>query len=133
MLDVGCWKTAFDFDIQHPMSNIQHLNMPTPTTDFSIFDGIELVTYDPVTGSTVNNIRGVRRPLTQSRQRKVERYIELEPTDVVFHLDGGPLAFTQLVAGDVVTDAESVTYSVLFVERQTLDNSVVTVCRLPAI
>jgi hypothetical protein len=107
--------------------------MPTPTTDFAIFDGIELVTYEPITGSPVGNVRGIRRPLTQSRQRNVERYIELEPTDFVFHLDGGPLISTQLVAGDSITDAESVMYSVLFVERQTLDNSVVTVCRPPEI
>jgi hypothetical protein len=107
--------------------------MPNPTTDFSIFDGIELVTYDPVSGPAVSNVRGVRRPLTQSRQRNVERYIELQATDVVFHLDGGPLASTQIAAGDTITDAESIAYSVLFVERQTLNNSVVTVCRLPEI
>ena len=52
--------------------------MPTPTTDFSIFDGQELVTYDPVGRSRSSaNIPAVRRPLTQSRQRNVERYIEL--------------------------------------------------------
>jgi hypothetical protein len=68
--------------------------MPTPTTDFSIFDAQELVDYEPLTGGPVSNVRAVRRPLTQSRQRNVERYIELQATDVVFHLDNGPLART---------------------------------------
>jgi hypothetical protein len=107
--------------------------MPTPTTDFAIFDGIELVTYEPISGPAVANVRGIRRPLTQSRQRNVERYVELLVTDFVFHLDGAPLESTSLTAGDVITDAESVMYSVQFVERQTLDNSVVAVCRRPEI
>jgi hypothetical protein len=103
--------------------------MPTPTTDFSIFDGQELVTYEPAGGSIVNDVPGVRRPLTQSRQRNVERYIELEAADVVFHLDAAPLASASLTAGDTLTDSQSVTYAVLFVERQTLNNSVALVCR----
>jgi hypothetical protein len=105
--------------------------MPTPTTDFSIFDAQELVTYEPLAGGFVPNIRAVRRPLTQTRQRNVERYIELQATDVVFHLDNGPLASTQLIAGDTLTDADDITYQVLFVERQTLNNTVAVVCRPP--
>jgi hypothetical protein len=103
--------------------------MPTPTTDFTIFDGQELVTYDPITGATVNNVPALRRPLTQSRQRNVERYIELQATDVVFHLAGGPLASTVIKAGDTIIDSGSKSYSVLFVERQTLNNTVAAVCR----
>lgn len=103
--------------------------MPTPTTDFSIFDGQELVSYDPAAGAIVNNIPAVRRPLTQSRQRNVERYIQLEATDLIFHLDAGPLADLPLSANDTLTDAESIVYTVLFVERQTLNNSVAVVCR----
>jgi hypothetical protein len=105
--------------------------MPTPTTDFSIFDGQELVTYDPVTGSTVNNVPAVRRPLTQSRMRNVETFVALAATDFVFHLDGAPLANTTLAAGDTITDAESDSHQVLFVERQTLENTVAAVCRPP--
>jgi hypothetical protein len=103
--------------------------MPIPTTDFSIFDGQELVTYDPATGSTVTNVPAVRRPLTQSRGRNVESFVMLQATDVVFHLDATLLAVTTLVAGDVITDASSETYDVLFVERQTLNNTVLAVCR----
>jgi hypothetical protein len=103
--------------------------MPTPTTDFSIFDGQELVTYDPVTGSTVTNVPAVRRPLTQSRGRNVESFVTLQATDVVFHLDGTLLAATTLAGGDTITDANSDTYQVLFVERQTLNNTVLAVCR----
>jgi hypothetical protein len=55
-------------------------------SDFSIFDGQETVTYN-AGGTTIENVPALRRPLTQSRQRNVERYIELEATDVVFHLD----------------------------------------------
>jgi hypothetical protein len=107
--------------------------MPNPTTDFAIFDALELVTYQPVDGPEVANVKGVRRPLTQSRQRNVERYIELLPTDFVLHLDGAPLASTNLMAGDVIVDAESTAFSVQFVERQTLDSSVVAVCLRPDI
>jgi hypothetical protein len=103
--------------------------MPTPTTDFSIFDGQELVAYEPVGQTIVDNIRAVRRPLTQSRQRNVERYIELEPTDVVFHLDAEPLADAPLNAGDTLTDSQSIVYVVLFVERQSLNSTVALVCR----
>jgi hypothetical protein len=103
--------------------------MPTPTFDFSIFDGQELVSYEPVGETIVENIPAIRRPLTQSRQRNVERYIELQATDVVFHLDAEPLANESLNAGDTLTDAQSVIYAVLFVERQTLNNTVALVCR----
>ena len=103
--------------------------MPTPTTDFSIFDGQELVTYDPATGTTVANVPAVRRPLTQSRGRNVESFVMLQATDVVFHLNGILLASTILVAGDTITDANSDTYQVLFIERQSLNNTVLAVCR----
>jgi hypothetical protein len=106
--------------------------MPIPTTDFSIFDGQELVTYEPVGQTIVENIAAVRRPLTQSRQRNVERYIELQATDVVFHLDAEPLANSPLNAGDTLTDSQSVVYAVLFVERQTLNNTIALVCRRSA-
>jgi hypothetical protein len=103
--------------------------MPTPTIDFSIFDGQELVTYDPTTGSTVNNVPAVRRPLTQSRGRNVESFVALQATDVVFHLDNAPIASTTLAAGDTITDAGAKNYQVLFVERQTLKNTVLVVGR----
>jgi len=106
--------------------------VPTPTTDFSIFDGQELVEYSPISDPPVSNVRAIRRPLTQSRQRNVERYVQLQATDVVFHLDAAPLAMTELVAGDTLTDAATQTYQVLFVERQTLNNTVAVVCRPPA-
>jgi hypothetical protein len=103
--------------------------MPTPTTDFSIFDWQELVTYTPVADTVVNNVSALRRPLTQSGMRNVERFIKLQATDVVFHLDGANLVAKILGAGDVITDANSVTYQVLVYERQTLNNTVAVVCR----
>jgi hypothetical protein len=103
--------------------------MPSPTIDFSIFDGGELIDYEPTSGSPVSNVSALRRPLTQSRQRNVERYVELLPTDVVFHLDAAPLASTVLMTGDTLTDGDSVTYHVQFVERQTLNNTVAVVGR----
>ena len=103
--------------------------MPTPTTDFTVFDGQELVTYDPASGPAVANVRPVQRPLTQSRMRNVERYITLEATDVVFHLAAALLASVALSAGDTITDAGSQTYQVLFVERQTLNETIAVVCR----
>ncbi len=103
--------------------------MPTPTTDFSIFDGQELVTYTPVSDDTVENLPALRRPLTQSAQRNVERYVELQGTDVVFHLEGTRLVSKHLEVGDVITDASSATYQVLFFELQTLRNVVAVVAR----
>ena len=47
--------------------------MPTPTTEFSIFDGQQLVTYTPASAPPVTNVAAVRRPLTQSRQRNAGR------------------------------------------------------------
>ncbi|HVT28653.1 MAG TPA: hypothetical protein VHE81_11620 [Lacipirellulaceae bacterium] len=103
--------------------------MPTPTTDFSVFDWQELVTYAPVADTAVNDVLALRRPLTQSGMRNVERFIQLRFNDVVFHLDGTNLVAKVLGAGDVVTDANSVTYQVLVYERQMLNNTVAVVCR----
>src|SRR4051812_32966506 len=103
--------------------------MPTPTTDFSIFDWPELVSYAPVSGDLVENVRALRRPLTQSGMRNVERYVDLLSTDVVFHLDGANIATTILGSGDQITDAHGVAYNVLVYERQTLNNTVAVVCR----
>lgn len=103
--------------------------MPSPTFDFSVFDNQELVTYAPVAGPAVSNVLAVRRPLTQSRQRNVERYVDLQVSDVIFHLDGALLAGSTLAVGDVITDANSHGYSVVFVERQTLGGVVVAIGR----
>jgi hypothetical protein len=103
--------------------------MPTPTTDFSIFDVQELVSYQPASAATVTDVPAIRRPLSRSSQRNVERYVALQATDVVFHLDAAPLATTPLLAGDSLVDSNSQSYLVLFVERQTLNNTVAAVCR----
>ena len=105
--------------------------MPTPTTDFSIFDWQELVSYAPVTDDLVEDVPALRRPLMQSAMRNVERYVDLFPTDVVFHLDGTNVAPKILGPGDVIIDAHGVTYDVLVYERQTLNNTVAVVCRHP--
>lgn len=98
--------------------------MPSPTFEFSVFDNQELVTYAPVTGAAVSNVPALRRPLTQSRQRNVERYVDLQVSDVIFHLDGASLAGATLATNDVITDANNHSYNVLFVERQTLGSVV---------
>jgi hypothetical protein len=103
--------------------------MLVPTTDFSIFDGQEVVSYEPAGGPVVDDIRAVRRPLTHSRQRNVERYVQLLATDVIFHLDATLLVAAQLAAGDSLTDADDVLHTVMFVERQSLNNTVAVVCR----
>jgi hypothetical protein len=105
------------------------ITMPTPTTDFSIFDWQELVSYAPVSDDLVADLPALRRPLTQSAMRNVERYVELFSTDVVFHLDGTNLVSKILGPGDAITDSLGVTYLVLVYERQTLNNTVVVVCR----
>src|SRR5207245_2120840 len=105
--------------------------MPTPTTDFSIFDGIEQLTYASAFSPPVSNLPAVRRPLTQSAQRNIQRFVTLAATDVVFHVDAAPLASTAMsaAAGDTVSDANGISYSVLFLEHQTLNNTIVLVCR----
>jgi hypothetical protein len=103
--------------------------MPTPATDFTIFDNQELVTYTPVSDPAVENVPALRRPLTKSAQRNVETFVELHATDVVFHLDAAALATATLAAGDALTDAASKNYQVLFVERQSWNNIAVVVCR----
>lgn len=106
--------------------------MPTPTFDFSIFDGIELITYQSAYNPPLGNVPAVRRPLTRSAQRNVERYVELQATDVIFHLDATNLMAFPLTTSDTIADVNSISYGVLFVERQTLNNTVVLVCR-PAV
>ena len=103
--------------------------MPNPTTDFSIFDGQELVTYLPAGGPTIDDLPALRRPLTRSSQRNVERYIELEANDVIFHLDAAYLDLTVVAAGDTLMDRDNISYQILFVERQTLNNTVAAVGR----
>jgi hypothetical protein len=103
--------------------------MPTPTTDFSIFDWQELVSYAPVSDDPVENVPALRRPLTQSGMRNVERFVDLYQTDVVFHLEGTNLASKTLLGGDAITDSHGVTYQVLFLERQMLNNTIAVVCR----
>ncbi len=98
--------------------------MPTPTTEFSIFDGREFVTYTPASAAAVADVPALRRPLSRSSQRNIERYVELAATDVIFYLDAAALAGVGLQAGDSVTDAESMIYVVLFVERQMLGNTI---------
>ncbi len=103
--------------------------MASPTFEFPVFDGQELVTYAPAAGAAVSNVPAVRRPLTQSRQRNVERYVDLQVSDVIFHLGGTALAASTLAVGDVITDANSHGYNVVFVERQTLGSIVVAIGR----
>jgi hypothetical protein len=50
----------------------------------------------------------------------------------VFHLDATLLGSTSLMGGDALTDSNGVTYAVLFVEHQTLENTVAVVCRPPS-
>ena len=66
-----------------------------------------------------------------NRGSGIERYVQLNAPDVVFHLDAAPLATTTLTAGDALTDSHGQSYLVLFTERQTLGNTVAIVCRLP--
>lgn len=103
--------------------------MPMPTFDFSIFDGQELVTYLPASAPAVADVAAVRRPLSRSTQRNVERYVELHATDVIFYLEAVALAGIALAASDSLTDADGATYSVLFIERQTLESTIAVVCR----
>jgi hypothetical protein len=105
--------------------------MPTPATEFAIFDGQELVAYTPAGGSAVEDVPALRRPLTKSAQRNVESFVELHATDVIFHLDTAALATITLAAGDTLTDAASQGYQVLFVERQSW-NSIAVVVGRPA-
>jgi hypothetical protein len=71
----------------------------------------------------------LRRPLTQSRQRNVERYVELMVTDVVFHFDAATLGATILALGDTFFDVHSKTYAVVFFERQSMEKTIAMIGR----
>src|ERR1700760_3347011 len=103
--------------------------MPTPATDFTVFDSQELVEYTPSGGTVIENVPALRRPLTKSAQRNVESFVELHATDVVFHLDAATLGAATLAATDTVVDAAGKHYQVLFVERQSWNSVAVAVCR----
>lgn len=101
--------------------------MLEPTTDFGVFDHQQLVTWNAGTGP-IAGIRAVRRPLTQSTGRRIEQFVTLEATDAVFHLEGAPLAGVELAAGDEL-QTSAATYSVVFVERQSFETTILAVCR----
>src|SRR5262245_59348512 len=101
--------------------------MAEPTTDFGVFDHQQLVNW-VAGGGTVSGIRAVERPLTQSMGRRIEQLVTLEATDVVFHLDAGPLAGVTIVAGDGF-ETSAASYSVVFVERQSFGTTILVVCR----
>jgi len=108
--------------------------MSTPTTDFRLFDGSEYISYTLPGGNPIHNVLAVRRPLTRSTGRRVEDFVSLEATDVVFHLDMSKLAGATLQASDTITALDratnaDVSYNVLFIERQTLGNTALAVCR----
>src|SRR5262245_43285785 len=103
--------------------------MSAPLEFFSIFDGQESVTYTPAVDSPVEGVLALRRPLTQSRMRNVERYVQLQATDVIFYLEGGSLTDVALAAGDSLSDDNGVAYQVVYVERQSLKNLVAVVGR----
>ena len=54
----------------------------------------------------------------------MERYVEFEVTDVVFHLDAVSLASAVLAVGDSFVDANAVTYTVVFFERQSMNKTI---------
>jgi hypothetical protein len=105
--------------------------MPDPTSDFTVFDAQELINWESFLSGEdpISNIRALRRPLTQSRQRNVERYIELAATDVVFHVDATQLDGRHPAAGDRISDASAIEYNVLFCEKQTIGNTYALVAR----
>jgi len=109
--------------------------MPTPTTDFRIFDTREYVSYTQQGGNPpIHNVLAVQRPLTQSMGRRVQDFVTLQATDVVFHLDTSKLNGATLKANDTITALDrdtnkDISYNVLFIERQTLGNSAIAVCR----
>src|SRR5438105_1626269 len=105
--------------------------MPTPTTEFTIFDAEELINWESFLNGEdpVSNVRALRRPLTQSRQRNIERYVTLQATDAVFHVDAGQLSDRHPGAGDILSDANAVRYNVLFCEKQTIGNTYAIVAR----
>ncbi len=109
--------------------------MPTPTTDFRVFDGSEYISYTLQGGNPpIHNVLAVRRPLTRSTGRRVEDFVALQATDVVFHLDTAKLAGATLKANDTISALDratntDVSYNVLFIERQALGNTALAVCR----
>ena len=90
------------------LDSLTYFAMPTPTTDFSIFDGQELVTYEPVTDSTVEQraCAAAAAHAIAAAERRAD-IVMLQATDVVFHLDGTPLAAVIRGGGDTITDVDN--------------------------
>jgi hypothetical protein len=103
--------------------------MPEPTTDFAVFDHQELVNW-VTAGGPINGIRAVQRPLTQTVGRRIEQFVSLVATDVVFHLDGAPLAAATLAVDDSLETSDG-TYVVIFFEWQSFETTILAVCRIP--
>jgi hypothetical protein len=101
-----------------------------PTSNFSVFDGQELVDYSNGIG-TISGVQAVRRPLSQSSASRIEQFgIMLAPDHVPFHLNGDQLQSQALAAGDNIVDAQSVEYTVVFVERQDLGHRVLAIAKV---
>ena len=103
-----------------------------PVGDFAVFDNFELITYQQGNAAPLENVRAVRRPLTQSQQRNVERYIQLEPGDVVWHVDiaGFHDNGTYPAPGDLVTTADQQEFNVIFAEEHAFNTIVAVIGRL---
>jgi hypothetical protein len=105
--------------------------MPIPTADFTIFDAQELINWESFLNGDepISDVRALRRPLTQSRQRNVKRYVELQGSDVVFHVDASQLAGRNPAAGDAISDSNGVHYNLIFCEKQTIGNTYAMIVR----
>ena len=102
-----------------------------PEGDFVIFDNFELMSYQQGNGDPLENVKAVRRPLTQSQQRNVERYIQLEPGDVIWHVDitGFHESGVYPAAGDFIITSDQQEYNVIFAEEHAFNTNVAVVGR----
>jgi len=102
-----------------------------PEGDIAVFDNFEFITYTQGSANPMESVRAIRRPLTQSQQRNVERYIQLEPGDIIWHVDlaGFHDAGVYPAVGDIVTTYDQQDYNVIFAEEQAFNTNVAIIGR----
>jgi len=90
-----------------------------PTGDFTVFDGVESVTYRP-TGGAPLTVAGVLREQQTTPEANAGAQFGLQPTDAPFNFPGPNLGGMAPAPGDAFTDAAGVGWTVMSVAHDAL-------------
>lgn len=96
---------------------------------YSHTDGVEDVTYTPVhpSGAAVTDVKALRGDL--SRQELFRGSVAgIEPTDLIFTLWDATLSGNTPTGGDVITDADNVSYTIRSASRAVWNTQWLCIC-----